>query len=144
MAAQLFRARGVRAFIWASFSRGSLGKYGLIGLVGVFADIALFGFLVLVGVLPVAATVASSFLGILTNYLANAMLNFRVSLNTAEATKFVLVGLVGLIVAAGILHLALVSGAGVWSSKVISLLLVVPGQFLAHKVWTFQRKVAIE
>jgi putative flippase GtrA len=109
-----------------------------LGLSGLAVDIAVYAGLVLVGVIPVAATVVSSFLGILMNYVANAVLNFRVRLDRLQAAKFIAVGVAGLVVAAGVLQLAFVLGAGVWWSKVISLAVVVPAQFFANRLWTFR------
>jgi len=120
------------------FGQGSIGRYGLLGLSGLAVDIAVYAGLVLVGVIPVAATVVSSFLGILMNYVANAVLNFRVRLDRLQAAKFIAVGVAGLVVAAGVLQLAFVLGAGVWWSKVISLAVVVPAQFFANRLWTFR------
>lgn len=120
------------------FGRGSLGRYGLLGLSGVGVDLAVYAGLVVLGVPPVAATVVSSFLGIVTNYVANAVFNFRVRLDRRQAVKFVVVGGIGLVVAAGVLQAALVVGAGVWWAKVISLAVVVPAQFFANRSWTFR------
>lgn len=120
------------------FGRGSIGRYGLLGFSGIAVDVAVYAGLVLVGVIPVVATVVSSFLGIVTNYVANALFNFRVRLDHRQAGKFIVVGAIGLVVAAGILQLALVLGAGVWWSKVISLAVVVPAQFFANRSWTFR------
>ena len=120
------------------FGQGSIGRYGLFGLSGLAVDFAAYAGLVLVGILPVVATVVSSFLGIVTNYIANAVFNFRVRLDRLQAVKFIVVGVIGLVAAAGVLQLALVVGAGVWWSKVISLAVVVPAQFLANRSWTFR------
>jgi putative flippase GtrA len=122
----------------AFFGRGSIGRYGLLGVSGIAVDFTVYALLVVLSVIPVLATVVSSFLGIVTNYVANALFNFRVSLDRSQAVKFLAVGVVGLIVAAGVLQLALWAGAGVWWSKVISLAVVVPVQFFANKVWSFR------
>ena len=128
-----------RGSAWGTvFGRGSIGRYGLLGFSGIAVDVAVYAGLVLVGVLPVVATVLSSFLGIVTNYVANAVFNFRVRLDHRQAVKFIVVGVIGLVVAAGILQVALVVGAGVWWSKVISLAVVVPAQFFANRSWTFR------
>ena len=108
------------------------------GFSGIAVDFAVYAVLVLVGVIPLVATVVSSFLGIVTNYVANAVFNFRVRLDHKQAVKFVVVGVIGLVVAAGVLQLALVLGAGVWWSKVISLAVIVPAQFFANRSWTFR------
>ena len=120
------------------FGRGSIGRYGLLGFSGIAVDVAVYAGLVLMGILPVVATVVSSFLGIITNYVANAVFNFRVRLDHRQAVKFIVVGVIGLVVAAGVLQLALFLGAGVWWSKVISLVVVVPAQFFANRSWTFR------
>ena len=120
------------------FGRGSIGRYGLLGFSGIAVDVAVYAGLVLLGVIPVVATVVSSFLGIVTNYVANAVFNFRVRLDHRQAGKFIVVGVIGLVAAAGVLQLALVVGAGVWWSKVISLAVVVPAQFFVNRSWTFR------
>lgn len=120
------------------FGRGSIGRYGVLGFSGIAVDVAVYAGLILVGVIPVVATVVSSFLGIVTNYVANAVFNFRVRLDHRQAVKFITVGAIGLVAAAGVLQLALVLGAGVWWSKVISLAVVVPAQFVANRSWTFR------
>ena len=120
------------------FGRGSIGRYGLLGFSGIAFDVAVYAGLVVVGILPVVATMVSSFLGIVTNYVANAVFNFRVRLDHRQAVKFIVVGVIGLVAAAGVLQLALVLGAGVWWSKVISLAVVVPAQFVANRSWTFR------
>ncbi len=128
-----------QATFWgALFGRGSIGRYGLLGFSGIAVDVAVYAGLILLGILPVVATVVSSFLGIVTNYVANAVFNFRVRLDRLQAVKFVIVGVIGLVVAAGVLQLALILGAGVWWAKVVSLAVVIPGQFFANKVWTFR------
>ena len=128
-----------RAGAWHTFfGRGSLGRYGLLGFSGTAVDLAVYAGLVLVGVIPVIATIVSSFLGIVTNYVANALFNFRVRPNRVQAIKFTAVGIVGLAAAAALLQLALVLGAGVWWSKLVSLVIVIPVQFLANRSWTFR------
>ena len=120
------------------FGVASFGRYLVLGLSGIVIDVVAFGALIALGVFPLAASVTGSFLGIVTNYLANALFNFRVQLRGAQATKFVVVGLTGLAVAASVFQLAMVLGAGPWWSKVISLGLVVPLQFLANRFWSFR------
>lgn len=128
--------KGVRSVF---FGRGSIGRYGLLGFSGIAVDFAVYAVLVLVGVIPLVATVVSSFLGIVTNYVANAVFNFRVRLDRKQAVKFVAVGVIGLAVAAGVLQAALVVGVGVWWAKVISLIVVVPAQFVVNRAWTFRQ-----
>jgi putative flippase GtrA len=120
------------------FGEGSFGRYGLLGFTGIAVDVVAYGVFIALGLMPLLATLISSFLGVVTNYLANATLNFRVPLRGGQAVKFVTVGLTGLLVAAGILQLAVILGAGPWWAKIISLVLVVPVQFLVNRSWTFR------
>jgi putative flippase GtrA len=120
------------------FGQGSLGRYGLLGFTGVAVDVLAYGILITVGTLPLLATLISSFLGIVTNYIANATLNFRVPLRGIQAVKFIAVGVGGLVIAAGILQMVIVLGAGPWWAKVISLVAVVPAQFAVNRAWTFR------
>lgn len=122
----------------ALFGQGSIGRYGLLGLSGLVVDIGIYASLVVLGVMPVFATLVSSFLAIVTNYVANAVFNFRVRIDHRQAVKFVGVGSIGMVASAGVLQLALVMGAGVWWSKLISLAVVVPAQFLINRAWTFR------
>lgn len=108
------------------------------GLSGLVVDIGIYASLVVLGVMPVFATLVSSFLAIVTNYVANAVFNFRVRIDHRQAVKFVGVGSIGMVASAGVLQLALVMGAGVWWSKLISLAVVVPAQFLINRAWTFR------
>lgn len=122
------------------FGQGSIVRYGLLGLTGVIVDVVIYAGLVILGINHVLATLVSSFLGIRTNYVMNALFNFRVKLDTSRATKFTAVGVVGLVAAAGVLQMAYLLGAGLWWSKAISLAVVVPLQFFANKRWTFERR----
>lgn len=123
------------------FGVGSFGRYLVLGLSGIAADVSVFGMLIFLGVFPLAASVSGSFVGIVTNYLANARFNFKVQVRRGQAVKFIVVGLVGLAVAAGIFQLVMLLEAGAWWAKVISLGLVVPAQFLANRLWSFRSTV---
>ena len=116
----------------------SFGRYVVLGLSGIVLDVVAFGVLIALGVFPLAASVTGSFLGIVTNYLANALFNFKVRVRGSQAIRFIVVGVTGLAVAAGIFQLVMVVGAGAWWAKVISLGLVVPAQFLVNRFWSFR------
>ncbi len=120
------------------FGQRSLGRYGLLGLIGLGLDLLVFAALIAVLVLPVAATVISSFVGIVTNYVLNARFNFHQALNRNQLVKFVVVGAVGLGLAALLLQVFIWWGAGVWLAKIVSLVIVVLGQYFANKLWTFR------
>jgi putative flippase GtrA len=122
----------------ALFGQRSLGRYGLLGLIGLGLDLLVFAALIAVLVLPVVATVVSSFVGIVTNYVLNARFNFHQALNRNQLVKFVVVGAVGLGLAALLLQVFIWWGAGVWLAKIVSLVIVVLGQYSANKLWTFQ------
>ena len=120
------------------FGQRSLGRYGLLGLIGLGLDLMVFGILIAALVLPVVATVISSFIGIVTNYVVNARFNFHQPLSRKQLTKFVVVGGVGLGLAAVLLQVFIWLGAGVWVAKIASLVIVVLGQYSANRFWTFR------
>ncbi len=122
----------------ALFGQRSLGRYGLLGLIGLGLDLLVFAVLIAALVLPVVATVISSFVGIVTNYVLNARFNFHQTLNCGQLVKFVVVGAVGLGLAALLLQVFIWWGAGVWLAKIVSLVIVVLGQYSANKFWTFR------
>jgi putative flippase GtrA len=122
----------------ALFARRSLGRYGLLGLIGLGLDLAVFAALIAVLVLPVLATVVSSFVGIVTNYVLNARFNFHQALNRNQLVKFLVVGALGLGFAALLLQVFIWWGAGVWLAKIVSLVIVVLGQYSANRLWTFR------
>lgn len=138
MAAKSERAGGLRSLATGLFGVGSFGRYVILGLSGIVADVGAFGVLIALGAFPLLASVTGSFLGIVTNYLANALFNFKVQLRGSQAIRFIVVGVTGLAVAAGIFQLVMVMGAGAWWAKVISLGLVVPIQFLVNRSWSFR------
>ena len=122
----------------ALFGQRSLGRYGLLGFIGLGLDLIVFGILIAASVLPVIATVISSFIGIVTNYVLNARFNFHQALSRKQLAKFVVVGVVGLGLAAVLLQGFIWWGAGVWFAKIASLVIVVLGQYSANKFWTFR------
>ena len=122
----------------ALFGRRSLGRYGLLGLIGLGLDLIVFGILIAVSLVPVVATVISSFIGIVTNYVLNARFNFHQALSRNQLAKFVVVGVVGLGLAALLLQMFIWWGAGVWVAKIASLVIVVLGQYSANRFWTFR------
>ena len=121
------------------FGPGSVGRYGVIGVSGVSIDTALFALLVHLGLSPVPATVVSTLAGIGNNYVLNAHFNFGTGFDLVQGSRFLLVGLVGLLVAAGSLHV-LVSWLGMSPvpAKLVTLPVVVVSQFLANKHWSFR------
>jgi len=128
----------LRSAISALFGQRSLGRYGLLGLIGLGLDLLVFGILIALYVVPIVATAISSFVGIVTNYVLNARYNFHQALRRYQLVRFVVVGVVGLGLAALLLQVFLWWGAGVWLAKIVSLVLVVLGQYLANRLWTFR------
>lgn len=119
------------------FGRASVGRYALIGVCGVTLDMVLFALLVDVSLLPVVATVVSTSAGIANNYVLNARYNFGTTVDLVSGRRFVTVGLLGLVVAAVSLQVLVVLGLGALSAKLVSLPVVLAGQFLANKNWSF-------
>ena len=117
--------------------RGSVGRYGIIGVTGVAIDLILFAFLTGAGMFPVVATAISTLGGIVNNYTWNSLLNFRVALSNKRGAKFLTVGFVGLASSAGLLQLFIVSGLDDFDAKSLTIPIVAGGQFLANKFWTF-------
>ena len=88
--------------------------------------------------LPVLATTISTLAGITNNYTWNSLLNFRLKLSGKRGAKFLTVGLIGLATSAGLLQLLITLGLDPITAKWISIPVVVGGQFLANKFWTFR------
>ena len=125
--------------LWQLVSgRGSVGRYGVIGVTGVTIDFILFAVLVRAGILPVVATTISTLAGITNNYTWNSLLNFRLKLSSKRGAKFLTVGLIGLAASAGLLQLLITVGLDPITAKWLSIPVVVGGQFLANKFWTFR------
>lgn len=117
--------------------RASVGRYGFIGMTGVGVDLLVFGALVAAGMQPVGATLVSTSFGILNNYILNSILNFRMSLSRSRGFRYVLVGICGLSASALLIYLLSTAGLSPVMAKLVSIPLVVFGQFLANKHWTF-------
>ncbi len=128
--------------LWRLVSgRGSVGRYGMIGVTGVAIDFIIFALLVRAGMIPVLATTISTLAGISNNYNWNSMLNFRLKLSGKRGATFLTVGLMGLAISAGLLQLLINLGVDPFAAKWISIPVVVAGQFLANKFWTFRETV---
>lgn len=119
--------------------RGSVGRYGVIGVTGVVIDLIIFALLIRAGMIPVLATTISTLVGITNNYTWNSLLNFRLKLSGQRGAKFLTVGLVGLATSAGLLQMLITLGVDPLTAKWILIPAVVVGQFLANKFWTFRR-----
>ncbi len=121
----------------ALLGRGTLGRYALIGVSGITLDFLLFVVLTRVGVDPVPATVVSTLVGIVNNYVLNATVNFGTGLSVTSGWRFIAVGLLGLLIATVSLEVLIRLGLDPLAAKVISVPCVVAGQFLANKHWSF-------
>lgn len=128
-----------RLWRWVS-GRGSIGRYGVIGVTGVAIDFLIFALLIRTGMLPVIATTISTLAGITNNYTWNSLLNFRMKISGKRGVKFLTVGVLGLATSAGLLQLFLSLGLVPITAKLLSIPVVVAGQFLANKFWTFGTK----
>lgn len=117
----------------------SVGRYALIGISGVALDMLLFFVLVRLDVDPLLATTISTLAGIVNNYILNATFNFKTGLGGGSAVRFLLVGLLGLVVAAASLQLLIdYAGFAPLTAKLVSLPCVLAAQFLANKYWSFK------
>lgn len=119
------------------FGSASVGRYAVIGVCGVLLDLLLFALLVHLGMAPVPATVLSTSAGIVNNYVLNARFNFGTTVNFTQGRRFLTVGLLGLVVAAVSLQLLVTLGLDPLQAKAVSLPIVLVGQFLANKRWSF-------
>lgn len=125
--------------LWKLFSgRGSVGRYGVIGVTGVGIDFIIFALLISAGIIPVLATSVGTLAGIINNYTWNSLLNFRMKLSGSRGVKFLTVGLLGLATSAGLLQVFISIGLDPIPAKWLSIPVVVGGQFLANKFWTFR------
>ena len=127
-------AQGLRT----AFGPASMGRYGLIGISGVTLDFVLFALLIRLGVGPLPATVLSTLAGIGNNYVLNAKLNFGTGLALSSGWRFLAVGVVGLLVAAGSLELLLRAGMAELTAKLVSVPCVVAAQYAANRSWSFR------
>jgi putative flippase GtrA len=127
----------LRAMASSTFGRGSLGRYAVIGVSGVTLDVVLFVVLTRAGVEPVPATIVSTLAGIGNNYVLNATVNFGTGVAFGSGWRFLAVGLLGLVLAAVSLDLLLALGMAAVPAKALSVPVVVAGQFLANKHWSF-------
>lgn len=126
-------------FVASAVGPSSAGRYALIGISGVALDTVLFVVLVGAGIPPVVATTISTLAGIANNYVLNAKLNFQTGYSGTSAFRFLVVGLLGLVVAAVSLQLLLAfTSLGPLAAKLISLPFVLVAQFLANKYWSFR------
>ena len=116
----------------------SVGRYALIGISGVALDLVLFVVLTRLGMGPLPATVLSTLAGIANNYVLNATLNFGTGLALSSGWRFLVVGLVGLLVAAGSLELLLRAGMAEVTAKLVSVPCVVVAQYVANRYWSFR------
>jgi putative flippase GtrA len=119
--------------------RGSVGRYGVIGVTGVAIDFITFSLLIRAGMVPVLATTISTLAGITNNYTWNSLLNFRLKLSGRRGAKFLTVGLIGLATSAGLLQLLITLGLDPITAKWVSIPVVVGGQVLANKLWSFSQ-----
>lgn len=132
--------RKIRQFVLVSlFGKKSIGKYGLIGITGVTLDAAAFSTFVHLSVNPILATVISTSLGIGNNYVLNSRYNFKGNFSFTTGARFTTVGVVGLAVSAILLNMALSTGIEPIQGKLLTIPLVVFGQFTANKFWTFNQ-----
>lgn len=114
--------------------------YGVIGVSGAALDLCLYALLA-VGwsVAPWFATIISSTVGSINNYLLNARYNFRT--NDRHAARFAAyygvsaLGVVGH--AAGVYLMHNMAGAGVMTSKLLVAIPIVLGQYLLNSRFTF-------
>lgn len=118
--------------------RGSIGRYGVIGVTGVTLDFLIFWGLITLGMVPLFATVLGTLTGIVNNYWWNSTLNFRTPLSSRRGSRFIIIGLSGLALSAVLLQTLISVGADPITAKWVSIPLVVAGQFLANKYWTFR------
>lgn len=119
------------------FGPASVGRYGLIGVSGVTLDALLFVLLTRSGTAPVAATILSTTVGIINNYVLNAKLNFGTPLSVMQGRRFLMVGLAGLVVAAVSLQVLISLGVDEIVAKLATVPVVVASQFIVNKRWSF-------
>ena len=120
------------------FGRGSVGRYGVIGVSGATLDFAVFSLLIAAGLIPLVSTSISTLLGITNNYTWNSLLNFRIALSSRRGAKFLTVGLIGLASSAALLQGLIVAGLDPLAAKLLSIPVIALGQFIANKLWTFR------
>ena len=128
--------------LWAVlFGRGSVGRYGVIGVSGATLYFAIFSLLIAAGLIPLISAVISTLVGITNNYTWNSLLNFRIPLSSRRGAKFIIVGLTGLASSAALLQGLIVAGLEPLAAKMLSIPVIALGQFIANKLWTFRSRL---
>lgn len=123
-----------------------LAKYLMLGGVGASADSMAFLFLNHLGISPLKANTMSTLLGIGISYGLNSKYTFnQLQYSRSAATKFFIVGLVGLVFSNLLLWLLLETiDMKPLLAKFITLPAVAVIQFTLNKIWSFDGRLIKE
>lgn len=117
-----------------------LVKYLALGSIGALTDALLYYQLIYLKIQPIIANSCSVVVGILVSYILNSKYTFKkIKFNLTTATRFLLVGMFGLLVSNFILWILInFKDASSLTAKVVSLPVVALIQFNLNRVWTFK------
>jgi putative flippase GtrA len=119
-----------------------LGKFALVGASGYVVNLAVYSALVLAGVPYLLAAVCSFAVAVTNNYTWNRAWTFRNERGHLfhQGARFLLVSLVALGGNLVFLRILVALGVGKITAQAIAIVLVMPWNFLANKLWSFGRR----
>jgi len=119
-----------------------LGKFCLVGLTGYFVNLAVYAALLKgAGMHYLAAGACSFVVAATNNYVWNRAWTFRHQRGDIyhQGLKFLVVSVVALGANLGILHMLVAAGVDKLAAQAIAIVLVMPLNFVANKLWSFRR-----
>ena len=119
-----------------------LAKFGAVGASGYVVNLAVYSTLVLVGVPYLLAAVCSFTVAVTNNYTWNRAWTFRNQRGHLfqQGFRFLLVSLVALGGNLLFLRILVALGLGKIGAQAVAIILVMPWNFVANKLWSFGRR----
>lgn len=119
----------------------TLARFAAVGALTTLLDMALFNTLYLVGVPPLPSNLVSYSCGIAVSYMLNRTWTFRAARSHAQAVKFVVATVAGLLISTAIVStLALLIPAPI--AKLVSVPIVFVWNYLTSRLWVFREAAA--
>lgn len=119
-----------------------LAKFGAVGASGYVVNLAVYSALVLGGVHYLVAAVCSFVVAVTNNYTWNRAWTFRNQRGHLfhQGLRFLLVSLVALAGNLAFLRALVALGLGEIAAQALAIVLVMPWNFVANKLWSFGRR----